>query len=229
MKNKTNNCIICLNGALRKRLVTAFIRQNPSKNSFKLLAADGSSGSLLKFNIIPDFIIGDLDSVSGSTLSFCKTRGSKIVRVKEQEHNDFEKSVSFALKKGLTNIAVIGFDGKRNDHLLNNYSILKKYSSECRIKLFDNQLEIFFLPKSYSFQYKIGKEISLIAFPKAGGIDTHGLKYGLENGELIFGKREGALNKASDKKITISFKSGEILIFKRHFYNLSFEKIFSSC
>jgi thiamine pyrophosphokinase len=228
MKHTINNCIICLNGELQKRLVKVFMRQNPQRNSYKLIAADGSAETLLKFNIEPDFIIGDLDSVSDSTLSYFKTRGSKIIRVKEQEHNDFEKSLKFALKNGLTNIAVIGFGGKRNDHLLNNYSILKKYSSECRIKLIDSQFEIFFLPKSYSFRYRIGKEISLIAFPKAGGIYTHGLKYVLKNGELIFGEREGALNEASEKNVSISFRTGGILIFKRHFYNLRFDKIFGT-
>ncbi|MFI5144417.1 MAG: thiamine diphosphokinase [Ignavibacteria bacterium] len=228
MKHTINNCIICLNGELQKRLVKSFIRQNSKRNSYKLIAADGCAETLLKFNIIPDFIIGDLDSVSDSTLSFFKTRGSKIICVKEQEHNDFEKSLKFALKNGLTCIAVMGFGGKRNDHLLNNYSILKKYSSACSIKLIDNQFEIFFLPKSYSFQYKIGKEISLIAFPKAGGIHTQGLKYGLKNGELIFGEREGALNEASEKNVSISFRSGGILIFKRHFYNLHFDKIFGT-
>lgn len=228
MKLETNNCIICLNGGLQKKLITSFIRQNPIRNSFKIIAADGASEILLKFNITPDYITGDLDSISDSALSDFKKRGSKIVRIKEQEHNDFEKSIKLALKKGLTNIAVIGFEGKRNDHLLNNYSVLKKYSARCSIKLFDNQFEIFFLPKSYSFPYKTGREISLIALPQAGGINTQGLKYKLVNDDLIFGEREGALNEASGKHATITYKSGDILIFKKHFNRLNIGQIFQS-
>ena len=94
------------------------------------------------------------------------------------------------------------------------------------IKLLDNYFEIYFLKKTTEFEYKPGKEISLIAFPKATGIKTHGLRYELNNDELKFGSKEGALNEAIAKTIRITFKSGEILIFKRHFGNLGFDQLF---
>jgi thiamine pyrophosphokinase len=52
-----------------------------------------------------------------------------------------------------------------------------------------------------------------MAMPTAKGITTKGLKYSLNNESLEFGVREGTLNKTSAKSISISFKSGNLLLF----------------
>lgn len=218
-----NNCLIILDGDISQSLIKKFIYQNLPRNSFLIIAADGASNFLFKFKIIPDYIIGDLDSVSKKALSYLKKNGTIIKKISEQQHNDFEKCLIFALKNGFNNFRIIGYNGKRCDHLLNNFSILKKYDKKCNIKFLDDIFEIYFLERIKTLAYKKGELISLTAFPKATGIVTSGLKYNLKNENLEFGVREGALNEATLSIIKIKYRKGSLLIFKKHFGKLKLQ------
>lgn len=180
-----------------------------------VISADGASDKLYKLKIIPDYITGDLDSITSKALAHFKKYNVHIKKTAEQEHNDFEKCLQLALSKKIKSITVIGYGGKRTDHLLNNFSVMKKYYKKCSIKLVDNDFEIFFAGKKAEFNCKKGDIVSLIAMPKAEGITTHGLQYRLKNESLEFGIREGALNMAVSNKIKIDIKKGDLLIFKK--------------
>jgi thiamine pyrophosphokinase len=210
---KNTRCLIILDGEINKRLLSKLIN-SPAKKPV-IISADGASNTLYRWKIIPDYITGDLDSVSPNALNYFKKKNTKIKRVKEQDHNDFEKSIELALSKKIRDFAVVGFGGKRTDHLLNNFSVMKKYYKKCRIKLIDKDFEIFFAKKVTEFDCKTGDTVSLIAFPKAEGITTHGLQYRLKNEKLELGAREGALNKAISNIVRIEFKKGDLLIFKK--------------
>jgi len=83
--------------------------------------------------------------------------------------------------------------------------------------MIDKRFEIFFIRNRIEFDYKKDNIISLMPMPIAKGITTSGLQYKLEDEDLEFGVREGTLNKATSDKILINFKSGDLLLFKRHF------------
>ncbi len=206
-------CLIVLDGEINKKLLLKYLK-NPAGKSILVISADGASNKLYQWKIIPDYIIGDLDSITSKALNYFKKK-TIIKKIAEQEHNDFEKCIRFALSKKIQNIAVIGYGGKRSDHLLNNFSVMKKYYKRCRIKLIDKDFEIFFAGKVTEFECKKGVTVSLMALPKAEGITTCGLQYPLKNEKLEFGVREGALNKAVDSKVRIGVKKGDLLVFKK--------------
>lgn len=180
-----------------------------------MIAADGASDFLCKHNIIPDYIIGDLDSVSPETLQSFQKEKVIVKKIAEQEHNDLEKCIMFALYKEWNKITVIGYGGKRIDHTINNFSILKKYYKKCDIRFLDDEFEIFITDKPVEFAYKAGEIISIQGFPKAIGVNTSGLEYPLNTENLEFGVRGGALNKAVKDTVKISLREGELLIFRK--------------
>jgi len=62
-------CIIIANGKCPKKSeIKYFVKQGYST----IICADGGSNSAMKLKIIPDYIIGDLDSVEESTLKYFK-------------------------------------------------------------------------------------------------------------------------------------------------------------
>ena len=187
------------------------------KKSSCIICVDGGANNLIKTKIKPDIIIGDLDSIKKKTLKYFKKKGSEIIKIVEQETTDFEKSLLYCLEKNLDNIIIFGAISRRPDHTLNNFSVLKRYYNKLDIKIIDKQFEIFFLRKKIEFNYKVNNVISLMALPVAKGITTEGLQYKLNNEDLEFGVREGTLNNAVSEKISISFSSGDLLLFKRHF------------
>lgn len=210
---KNSKCFVILDGEINKNLLLKFLSKSEDKHV--VISADGASNTLYKWKIIPDYITGDLDSVSPGALSYFNKKKVKIKKVKEQEHNDFEKCIMLALSKKLKNLIVIGYGGKKADHMLNNFSVMKKYCKQCKIKLIDKDFEIFFAKNKTEFECKKGDTVSLLAFPKAEGITTHGLQYRLKNEKLELGVREGALNKAVSNKVRIKFRKGDLLIFKK--------------
>jgi len=222
MNNDLINCLILVNGDIDEDLLKNFISQNSPRKSFLFISADGASDTLLKYNITPDYIIGDLDSISQKSIRFFNSKGTTVKKIYDQEHNDLDKCINFALKQGCGNIDILGYGGKRIDHTLNNFSILKKYSKKCNIRFYDGVFESYFLEKKVSINYIKNEPVSLIALPNAKGIKTTGLKYKLYNETLSFGNREGALNLSTSKTINIEFQSGFLMIVKKHFGHLKF-------
>ena len=105
-----------------------------SKNSL-VVAADAGADRLLKYNIVPDMIIGDLDSVSDKTV----TRLEKwTVANKDVQKTDLEKAMDYAFKQGAKEITVIGWSGGRIDHTLAALGLV----FDPRVKLVDDKFTI---------------------------------------------------------------------------------------
>ena len=213
--SKLKKCIIICNGKIYKKDLKKLIEINEPRKAIKIIACDGASDFLRTVNISPDVIIGDLDSVSPQTLKFFSRKGTVIKKVYDQDKNDLEKAIIYALSKKYKAINIIGFGGKRLDHTLNNLSILKKFHRKAKIRIYENGFTGEIISKSAEFDCKAGDTVSLIPLPKATGVTTTGLKYPLKNGTLELGVREGALNEANGNKVTVKIKQGEFLLLTR--------------
>jgi thiamine pyrophosphokinase len=212
LRNKYIKGIIVCNGQLSKKVLNEI---KDSQNNAIIISADGASNKLAKFNLIPHYIVGDFDSISKDSIEFFKKKGVTFLAIKEQEHNDLEKCLKLCMELKIKDIIVYGATGKRLDHTLNNLSILKRYYKKAKIRFIDNENEIFVTDKDISFDYRKGDVISIFGYPKAEGIITEGLKYPLKNETLELGKREGALNKASDDRVRIRLGKCEILVVRK--------------
>lgn len=212
MRNK--NAVIFLNG---NEPNIKIINKILTKKSLTIISADGASDYLYKHSIIPDIIIGDLDSISKKSLRYFSSINTKIIELKEQETTDFEKALNFANSLNIKNIIVFGAVSLRFDHTLNNFSVIKRFHNKMKIKLINNDYEIFYFDKSISFKYKKNEIVSFLGLPVAYGVKTEGLKYPLKNEKLEFGVREGTLNLSISNQIKIEYKKGTMLLFKKHF------------
>lgn len=205
-----STCLIVCNGELNEKTLKKIVTTN--KPRLQVISCDGASEFLKKIKITPDYIIGDLDSVTPGTLAYFKKKKVTVKKVVNQDKNDLEKALDLAISKKLKKIIITGFSGKRFDHSLNNLSILKKYNRKAEIRIYENGFEMMLINKCAEFAVKPGNIISLIPLPKATGIKTEGLKYKLNNETLEFGKREGALNEAIKNIIKIRIAKGDLLI-----------------
>ncbi|MFZ4592478.1 MAG: thiamine diphosphokinase [Ignavibacteria bacterium] len=178
-----------------------------------VICADGGANGIAKSGIVPNIILGDLDSITTANLNYFRKKGVEIRKISEQDTTDFEKALFYILENNLNNLIVFGAVSSRPDHTLNNFSILKRYYKILDVKMIDKEFEIFYVKNNVSFKSVPGKTVSFMAMPVAKGITTKGLKYSLKNETLEFGIREGTLNKTSAKTVNLSFKSGHLLLF----------------
>lgn len=206
------SCVITCNGFNSLKDIKSAMSSIKPPNRIFIISCDGACEFLRKHKIIPNIIIGDLDSITDDTYKYFKSKQTKIIKQINQNKNDLEKAIEFALKSGYKEIYITGIAGKRLDHTLNNLSIVKKFRNKAKLKIYESGYRGEFIGKSYKLNTKIGKTFSLIPFPKAEGIITKGLKYRLLSESLELGKREGGLNKSISREIEINYKKGLILL-----------------
>ncbi len=97
-----------------------------------IVCCDGSAESLLNTGMIPDAIVGDMDSLSDEL----KERFSDRIFVDDnQETNDLTKAVEWCHASGYDDITIVGATGKREDHTIGNISLLAEYSEYVNVKM----------------------------------------------------------------------------------------------
>lgn len=146
--------------------------------------------------LIPDYIVGDFDSVAEEVLEKYQQaergadsvsgRRTEIVRLNPmKDDTDTEHALHMALDLGCTCIHMFGATGTRIDHVLGNLQLLGialRQQAECmmidpynRIRLIDRETV---LEKKHQF----GKYVSLLPYtPQVTGLTLEGFLYSLSN------------------------------------------------
>lgn len=178
-------------------------------NYHKIFCTDGSFLYLQKLGIKPDVITGDFDSIQ---INKFREEIQKI-HTPDQNYTDFEKALQIISEEGFDTVDVYGASGKQQDHFIGNLNAAYKFKDKLHIQFFDNYSTYFFIDKESILRNVRDKTISLIPFPSAKNINTKGLQYPLNNGELNLLNMVGTRNKAIENEVKITFESGEIVIF----------------
>ncbi len=202
---KPFDVILCLDGTLPGKI---FLKK---LSGIPIIAADGAAVQLFKKGIHPLAVIGDLDSFYDRA-RISDLSKSEIIYLPEQETNDFQKALNLILERGFKNILLLGIHGGELEHTLNNWSVLKRFSTLLNICIFDENR--YGIPVFKSVEFKVSKRetVSLIPQPVVK-ITTEGLEWTLLKEELELGIREGARNKAVNRKVVLKIHSGGILLF----------------
>jgi len=181
------------------------------------VVTDGAANKLHATPLIPDVIIGDLDSIDSATLSFYQTL-VEIICAPDQYATDLEKALNLIESRGYKNVVVTGINGGRLDHTITNLHILFKYSSRLAIEFFDDNgygflLPCYSIPITFTHTLPLNSTVSLVSFDRAENISTTGLFYPLLNEALEWGSRDGQSNHSTAEQITIHFTAGSLFIF----------------
>lgn len=155
-----------------------------------------------------DFISGDFDSFSPNEL-----QGVEIIHTPDQNETDFHKALRVLEHKGVKKVDVFGGSGGEMDHFLGNLSVAARFIDKMEIIFHDQFSSYYFIPQIFSTKIKSGKMVSLYPFPFADGIVTNGLNWNLNNEFLDITERIGTRNFAVKDEISISYKSGKLLVF----------------
>ena len=179
----------------------------------KLICADGGANTAYKLNLIPDFIIGDLDSISDAVLNFYNEK-IKIQKIKRQNDTDVEKALKYLIGKKFERVILLGGTGNRLDHTFCNLGIVLKYFDKIDVDLIhENSLLTAFNGK-IKFEAEIGETISVYGFDNKTKFVSDGLKYPLKNISLKFGERESTSNEVAKKTVSINCKGGKAFLIR---------------
>ena len=189
-----------------------------------IIAADGGANHLMKMGILPEVVIGDLDSVDEETLFELTSAEVKIEQYSEdKDETDIELALRYALELGPSRILVVGALGGRLDQTLANLSVLTDPSLRTiDIRIDDGVEEAFFcrasLPKGgqAQIQGRGGDIVSLIPWQGAvEGVLTKGLRWPLNSERLYPYKSRGVSNEMLTDTASVRIQSGLLLIVHR--------------
>ncbi len=176
-----------------------------------VIAADGGAVSAEKWGWIPDFVVGDLDSISADLKR--RLKETRFVYRPDQDSNDLEKTLRFCEEQKITAITLFGISGRRLDHTLNNLSVLARFDRKFEFTILDPYARIYFIRDEFRVEGQPGQTISLIPLGKAEGVVTTGLEFPLQGEDLLFGTREGLSNVMTGHTAQVRIKKGLLLAF----------------
>ena len=200
---------------LRELLINAY----HFNNKFLIVSADGALKNCLCLKLVPDIVIGDMDSICENDKKILKTINPKALFVKspcEKNESDTQLALEYLVKSNIKNIILIGALGKRMDHSLANLlNISSKKLKNIEIKIIDENYEISVLRQSAQINGIIVNTLSIFSVtPYTYFINTDGLKYELHEEKLLFCPVRGLSNIIEKETMQLDFKDGVLLLMK---------------
>lgn len=196
--------------------------QPPSKKVFEyldsigyrtLICADGGANSAFKFELIPDFIIGDLDSIKPEVYDYYYDK-CEIIQIKRQNDTDVEKCLKFAYKNKFRDVILLGATGDRLDHSFCNLGIVLKYFDKLQIRIIHEKSLLRAYKGMVTLQTVPGETISIYGLDAKTKFESDGLKYPLKNFALQFGVKESTSNIATKNEVRLSIKGGKAFVIR---------------
>lgn len=188
------------------------------KESDFVIAADGGANICYKEGIIPDYIIGDFDSVEENILEHFKEKKSIIEKYpKEKDYLDTELCLNKAIELKASEIVYIGGVGNRIDHNIGNLHLLyKTISKSINSRIISKTADIYICKDSLKISGNIGDTISIVPlYEGIEGITLKGFKYPLTDASFNFGDVFGTCNKLLETEGYINIKKGCLAVIKQ--------------
>lgn len=189
---------------------------NFSKNALKLtgreaytICADGGYDHAKEHGIVPDILLGDLDSIKD------KPEIKTIVFPAEKDETDSEIALKFAIDNGYSHIVMTGVTGTRLDHTLNNIFLLKTAKElGAKAVIADDNNEIYYVDGQIELFGAAGGFFSVIPISEEICVSIENAKYELFKTRISLGESRGISNEFLDGKCVITVESGAALVIK---------------
>lgn len=179
-----------------------------------ILCADGGYRHAKRLGVIPDLIIGDLDSGLTEYPSEIASR----IYPSEKDATDTNLCLDYAIEQGCNEVIIFGGIGGRLDHEYSHYALLLYgLKHGVRVRMVNGHHEIWMEDKPFSMEPNEKKYISF--FPYGGDVEdftVHGLKYEAEHMSLSCGQVQASSNQFDGgDRAEVSFRDGGILLVMR--------------
>jgi thiamine pyrophosphokinase len=182
-----------------------------------LIAADGGARLAFSSGLIPDEVIGDLDSLSESEIAGFERAGAGIQRYPEdKDQSDLELSLDFARQAGADEVTCYGLFGGRWDMSFANLFLLASPAyAGMKIQAFEGQTCFYILHGGQALELNgpAGSRVSVLPLSdEVRGLTYEGLAWGLEDAVLFFGSTRGVSNMLLSTRGQVLLEQGTLLV-----------------
>ncbi len=203
MEQKNKQLMIFLAGELRSESGVRSLIQN---NGFDYFAADAGLLLAERFDVLPQKILGDFDSVAKPKMD------GLLVYPSEKDQTDSELALDLAVQAGYHDIWMIAPFGGRLDHTVANLCLLEAAEKRnVSLKLYDGENLAFILNEGELILSPHYRYISFFPWKTEAIISLKGFKYPLDHYHLVVEKPIGVSNEPNGPKPQIQVHDGAVL------------------
>ncbi len=182
----------------------------------KTICVDGGARRARELDIIPDWIVGDMDSISQQDRYFMEEAGVSFeLHPTEKDFTDTQIALKLVEREGGRKIEIWGGTGSRLDHNLSNIlSALSFHERGIDIVFESPDLTVYFVGKQLIVPGAPGDTVSLIALGnKVSGVNLRGFKYPLNQATLELNWQWAVSNVITGKNPVVRLDSGILAVF----------------
>lgn len=200
----SQTCVVIGAGPVRKLSVPA--------DAF-VICADGGLAAAANYNITPDLIVGDFDS-----LGIVPKGDNVVIYPVEKDVTDSFIAIEEGLSRGFDRFVFYGCVGGRLDHTLANIQHLQYLAEHGAQGMLVGDKETLTVIKDAAVHFDAKRKGGVSVFSlseKSEGVTIEGLFYEAKDIPLTNGFPLGVSNHFTGKPATVSVKNGVLLIITR--------------
>ena len=183
-----------------------------------IVAADGGAMALERWGVVPQVLVGDMDSVGVERANALAKSGVRVIRMpREKDESDLELAVGHAIGAGADEITLLGlFGGARLDYTIANALLLADARYRGRVMRAVTgpaRLRALHVGETALLTGAVGELVTLLPVgADAEGIRTVGLRYALRGEALRLGRSRGVSNVIAALPASVTLDAGALLI-----------------
>lgn len=207
----TKNCLIITGGCMDIVFAKEFLK---ARCYDYVIAVDAGIRGLKELEIIPDEIVGDLDSADPSLVREYSANPAIHMEVHnpEKDETDTELALMAALRNNCSTVDMLGALGGRIDHEISNIHLAYQYYKKgMDICLYDSRNKIYILNREKTFQRDnlFGTYLSFLPLTeRIEGLTLCGFKYPLKNKTVFLGTSLCISNELAENTATMTISKG---------------------
>lgn len=213
-----NKCLIISGGCLQP---SSYYKQLANSAEY-IICADGGARHAKSLGVMPDIVVGDFDTLNEMEINELSQAGVTLIRYpKDKDFTDTHIALLEAIRRGFIEIDIIAALGGRLDHTIANLMLLcLPEAKKVNVRIAEEDQDVILIRRRSQLYGSAGETISLFSLTDSvKGINTKGLKYSLEQGELKMGLPIGVSNEFLEKKAEIEIEEGLLLVIKNKIKN----------
>lgn len=189
------------------------------KDSDLILCADGGANYAYQLGLIPDCIIGDLDSIKAEVKCYYERQGVEFKKYPARKDcTDVQLALELAAQQKTEEIIMLGSLGKRLDHTLANiYACINLVLQGIKISHYTPECWVYTTNREITIEGCPGDIVSVLALSdEVLGVSETGFEYSLNDSVMRNSQPYAVSNVLSGHKGTITVQSGVLAVI--HYY-----------
>ena len=184
-----------------------------------VIAADGGTRHALSIGVMPQVVIGDLDSLAKDDRARVEAGGARLVTFSpRKDETDLELALRYAAGEGVSGIIVLAALGGRLDQMVANLLLLALPDLEgIEVRIREGGQEAFLVRGEAVIRGRPGDTVSLLPLGgDAGDVTAEGLEWALHGDLLRFGPARGVSNVLIAERARVRVGRGVLLCVVNH-------------